>query len=221
MKIISAVLNYSGCYPAGSMTQGKIQPNCVLPVLHLWLIVFHVHPSACSDHFSHLTSSSLNFWLFFFCSISFLLYRQSSERREGKNWVNSPELVTDSLLLSDSAHSPMFVLFSHYQSLLLRCASPSLSPSVLITHHLFIHTISFALQICAVSYFAVLCIFSCFHIFTPVNVAWYLLCALVQDTFFSGYISGFFFFYCYLCLKKSWSKPFISTNRWVNSEGGT
>lgn len=70
-----------------------------------WLCCSCITPVHCVEAFA----------LIVICSILFLLSQQSSERR---NWVNSPELVavTDSLLLSDSAHSPMFVWFFHYQS---------------------------------------------------------------------------------------------------------
>lgn len=72
-----------------------------------------------------------------------------------------------------------------------------------------------------------LCLFSRFPIFTPMNVAWYFLCALVQCTFLALQPEMYTYFRQYLrflllsLLEKKWFKPFISTNRWVNSEGGT
>lgn len=73
-----------------------------------------------------------------------------------------------------------------------------------------------------------LCLFSRFPICTPVNVAWYFSCALVQCTFLALQPEMYTYFRQYLRFlllsllgKKNDFKPFISTNRWVNSEGGT
>lgn len=117
--------------------QDSLGRSCEYEFELYWLCHSYITPVHCVEAFA----------LIVICSILFLLSQQSSERR---NWVNSPELVavTDSLLLSDSAHSPMFVWFFHYQSPFRWCL-PFALPSVLICHHLSIHTISFAVNLCS------------------------------------------------------------------------
>lgn len=197
------------------LEQRKILPNCVLPVLYPGLSSFlppHLPPqwrySLKPQGFSlHCVNA---FALVVICSVSLLLSQQSSERRRRRrNWVNSPELVavTDSLLLSDSAHSPMFVWFFYFffpLSIALSVASPMLSPSVLISHHLYPHN-----RFCSKSAQCptLLCSFPVF----PFKHRWMMpgiCCAfllngdyLVTIGFYSqkSTLAWFKLFYCYLC----------------------
>lgn len=131
--------------------QRKMLPTSVLPILPPGL------PSSLPPHLPPQTSGVQSPP----CgSVSLLLSQQSSERRKRRNWVNSPELVavTDSLLLSDSAHSPMFVWVFHYRPPfpLPPLCSPLLFWSLIIS----IHTISFALNLHGALLYSALFLFS-------------------------------------------------------------
>lgn len=115
--------------------------------------------------------------------LHFVLPSAKHRENEGEKLGQQPSAHcchTDSLCSNDSGSAPppttTHVLVCMFFTLFISLSSPTYlmpplsTPSGLILLHPSIHTISFALQICALSYFALLCIFFCFLFLTSADV---------------------------------------------------